>query len=184
MIFSIIRSNCLSNNTLDKLGYTTIKSEPEILSNATICSDLFKTTGICVDIDELIERIEQKQDDLTERIEIQEDVSNMLDKIKESVNTDANKVGEIQIIQDEIPETQNDCLQSLDVIQIGIECYLVSGEANVHTLEEDNGVTVFVDSTSTGNESQECVPWYDAMCLIGTGVSVTTDIHLDDDTFR
>lgn len=30
----------------------------------------------------------------------------------------------------------------------------------------------------------ECLPWYDALCLTTTGQSVSTDLVLDDDTFK
>lgn len=67
---------------------------------------------------------------------------------------------------------------------MGALCHLASanGDQNSNT-SVATSLTLQVTST-VGAKLNECLPWFDAVCLITTGQSISTDLVLDNETFK
>ncbi len=67
---------------------------------------------------------------------------------------------------------------------MGVICLLASAKASEFVISATDSITVKVDKTSTGTAMQKCLTWYDALCLTGTGKSISENLTLDDTTFQ
>lgn len=59
ILITTIKSDCLSKEVLEGLGFTTVKETPEIIDQ-DICRGLFKTHGACVDPESVKALIQKK----------------------------------------------------------------------------------------------------------------------------
>lgn len=81
-------------------------------------------------------------------------------------------------------ETQNSCFQALDLVQMGTICLAASGSASTFSQSYNNGLQFNGQFNEVGNKLELCLPWFDALCLTGTGISISHNFTLDDSTFK
>lgn len=53
---------------------------------------------------------------------------------------------------------------------MGAACLLASGKAKEKVVEFTNGISIKVSPDELGTKLQSCLPWYDALCLVGAGM--------------
>lgn len=67
---------------------------------------------------------------------------------------------------------------------MGTICLISSGRAATFTEMQDLFFVLQVYLPEVGPALEECLPWYDALCLTGTGNSISQDISLNDQIFK
>lgn len=100
------------------------------------------------------------------------------------VGQDATRKAKVQKIKDALAASHTPCFQAIDAIRMGSICLLASGLAQENTSTVSGGLDVLSNTTEVGTELNACLPWYDALCLTGTGISISEDLELTDDTFK
>ena len=72
----------------------------------------------------------------------------------------------------------------MDNIRQGTNCLLASAKASEFVTSVAGKMTVQVNTSETGQALDECLSWYDALCLVETGQAISTQVVLDDDLFK
>lgn len=67
---------------------------------------------------------------------------------------------------------------------MGALCHLASANGSVNTNASATANISLGVASSLATKLAECLPWYDAICLITTGQSISTDLVLDNDIFK
>lgn len=67
---------------------------------------------------------------------------------------------------------------------MGAICVTSSAFGTDMTSANTNGIFLLTHLTEVGTKLELCLPWYDALCLTGAGISISEDISLDDSIFK
>ena len=60
---------------------------------------------------------------------------------------------------------------------------LTSAKGSLYTELDINQIKIRIDSQSTGKRLDKCLGWYDSLCLLTSGLSISQDIKLSNDIF-
>ena len=102
VLFTSIKSDCLTKSELEELGFKKIKEAPEKVEDGTTCSDLFKEYGACVDVDEVRDVLEDDQEELVETMSIKSKVIDLLEDIEDSIKDEADNVAKVAQIRENL----------------------------------------------------------------------------------
>ena len=94
LMFNEIKSECLSKEILEGLGFTGVLEAPEILDQ-NICRGLFKSHGACVDPESVKTLIEQKRQEIDDALDREEEVEGVATTLEEAA-PDAEAVAGIE----------------------------------------------------------------------------------------
>lgn len=182
LLIAMVQNACLDATTLASLGFSKTQTAT-VNASATICKDLFAGSGSCVPDATVQAKLDADNDDLLDAISVYNKSANILIKLQDSKDlTDAQKK-QLNTIQTNMQSTQQQCLTAWNQIQQGITCYLASADASENT-SVTNQVIVNVDTDKVGTVLDACLGWIDGLCLLTTGVSISTGISLNDSTFQ
>lgn len=179
-----MHSQCLSSTILGSLGFTSsaVKTAPEKVATPAACKTLFADPGTCVTESDVTAYLKKQQDALFARTAIKAKVKSVLDSIKGSL-TDTAQKDKITKINDALDAAHTPCFQALDTLQMGAACVAASGKATTLTTSGTNNLTVLV-TDEVKAQLDMCLPWFDALCLVGAGVSISQEVVLTDALFR
>ena len=184
---TLTKQDCLSSEVLTKLGYGgTIKTTPELITGAEVCATLFAEHGACVDVSEVKKMLEADQSSLLEKVEIRGNVVSVLNSILEfdTVKDSTTETTKVTTMRDALPTDHAACFKAMDHVSMGTICYLASGLASTGTSVSGSTLTLNVDQTTTGVALTKCNSWFDALCLTGTGYSISSELEIDDSDFQ
>ena len=105
MFLSAFNFQCLSEETLKKFGFTTFKEEK--ISSPTVCTDLFKDHGTCVDEAEVKAALDNYQAYFKEKYKFYDNVGENFDKLNEKIQSLFDALGGVEGVNLNSDEMKN-----------------------------------------------------------------------------
>lgn len=187
---ALARSACLDSSVLTSLGFSSTQALA-VVSGPTVCTDLFATSGTCVPQAAVSAKFESDNSAFSARASVYGDLTSSLDSLASIVgNTSASAKASVQAISANATANADACVTAWSTLQQGITCILASGAASNFT-SSVNGtstnstatLTVNVNTAAVGPYLQSCMAYYDSLCLLTAGVSISSNVTVTDSTF-
>lgn len=182
MSLNLVVSDCLSTDTLTSIGFGSTQSLATYTA-ATVCVDLFNTSGSCVPEADVKAKLEADNKNFEDSVNIFTYVSSALstlaDTLSSTSTTDSNS---IKSILTSLNNTKDGCIAAWSTIQQGITCYLASGEASSNS-SVDTSVSVNINTSNDGSNLLACMDYIDAVCLLTAGTSISSTVTVTDTSF-
>lgn len=164
ILFQTISPACLPETTLKNLGFTTVKTSPEKITGAKYCKEEIAANGTCVAVDEINAVVEARLSTFRTLMEKKQNVDNIFNLFKDRVS--GTQLDQVNTVRENFNNGQAKCRESIEKIKAGVVCSLISGTASTYTTVSGNNLTVKVDKNTTGVELENCINYYDGLCLL------------------
>lgn len=173
-----ILSQCLSNADLLTLGFKTPVSAQ--ISAPTYCKNLY-TAGACVSEADFKAQSDVAVNNLLLRMDIRTSLKDsflsIITKVSSTVTSTSNTTSAaLTTIMNAADTNVSQCFQNQANLVLGTECLLTSSGAQQKTVSTATDITVKVKPSVVGPLLETCLPFYDAVCILTTGISLTSTI--------
>ena len=182
-LVSVAFSACLAVDVLKDVGFSEVQELTKV-DESVICKALFEKTGTCVPVARVEAKIIADTSDLTDAMNIAKDLSDAFTKLSDLVKENfTDKLDEVNQIKEKLITSMDQCVIGWNNIQKGTTCYMASGDATEYT-EMGSKIIIDVHTSSVGKELDKCLDFLDGICLLTTGISVSTDLVINEKAFQ
>jgi len=176
---TLARSACLSNQTLQNLGFSTLNITG--YTNSSICGNIYNAFGGCVDQTNVKNFITNADKVFKDRIDDGQSFNDVFNNLKNKVtnifgnNNSTTDNSAVNTIGQNAVAARQSCLTALSLINHGLFCLLTSQAATSMATDLGSSVQVRANITDVGVQLEKCLPLIDATCTsyYGNPISIS-----------
>lgn len=182
ILWNLSSSECLSADVLTSLGFSQTQTLTKI-DNSSVCTELFKTSGSCVPEASVKAKLDADNNFFSISASVFAQVSLVMSTLAETFGKSSEALKKsVNDIIDSTKSSKDSCIEAWSVVQQGVTCYLASGVASSNT-SINSTIDVNVKTSEVGPYLSKCIDYIDSICLITAGMSISSDVSVDDSAF-